>query len=75
MLERDDAVIALLPGLPREMRPMMEGAVRARLSVLAGDRRLLRRALRVTGRTESRLEELVQPSTRRVHRGTACAGR
>jgi len=59
-LEVDDAVVALLPGPPREMRPMMDGAVRARLGALAGEHRLLRRVVRVAGRTESRVEELVQ---------------
>jgi nicotinamide-nucleotide amidase len=59
-LEDDDAVVALLPGPPREMRPMMDGAVRARLEALAGTHRLLRRVVRVAGRTESRVEELVQ---------------
>ena len=36
--------IALLPGPPREMRPMMNGAVRDRLARLAGGRRLSRPA-------------------------------
>ncbi|MDH4063506.1 MAG: competence/damage-inducible protein A [Acidobacteriota bacterium] len=61
LIDRGDRVIALLPGPPREMRPMMSGPVRERLAVLAGHRCLLRRTLRVTGRTESRLEEMVQP--------------
>jgi nicotinamide-nucleotide amidase len=61
LLEHDGAVIALLPGPPREMRPMMSGAVQARLRALAGERRLLRRVVRVGGRTESRVEELAQP--------------
>jgi nicotinamide-nucleotide amidase len=43
------------------MRPMMSGVVRDRLAALAGDRRLLRRALRITGRTESRVDERLQP--------------
>lgn len=61
LVEHDGRVIALLPGPPREMQPMMSGPVRTRLEAVAGHRRLLRRALRVTGRTESRVEELVQP--------------
>jgi nicotinamide-nucleotide amidase len=43
------------------MRPMMSGVVRDRLLALAGDRRLLRRALRIAGRSESRVDERVQP--------------
>lgn len=60
LIESGDRILALLPGPPREMRPMMSGAVRDRLAVLAGGRRLLRRALRVAGRSESRVEERIQ---------------
>ena len=60
-LEHEGAVLALLPGPPREMKPMMEGAVRSRLASLAGDTRLLRRLVRVTGKGESAVEEIVQP--------------
>lgn len=59
LIEPGDRLIALLPGPPREMRPMMSGAVAARLAVLAGERRLLRRALRVAGRSESRVDEQI----------------
>jgi nicotinamide-nucleotide amidase len=61
LIEAGDRLIALLPGPPREMRPMMSGAVRDHLAALAGDHRLLRRALRITGRSESRVDEWVQP--------------
>jgi nicotinamide-nucleotide amidase len=61
LIEAGDRVIAMLPGPPREMRPMMSGAVRDRLVAHAGGRRLLRRALRVTGRSESRVDERVHP--------------
>lgn len=59
-IEADDAVVALLPGPPREMRPMMDGVVRDRLAALAGPQRLLRRVVRVVGRTESQVEQRVQ---------------
>ncbi|MCC7125619.1 MAG: competence/damage-inducible protein A [Acidobacteria bacterium] len=61
LIEHDGALIALLPGPPREMRPMLDGAVRTRLVAMAGSTRLLRRVMRVAGRTESRVEERVQP--------------
>jgi nicotinamide-nucleotide amidase len=54
-------VIVLLPGPPREMKPMMDGDVRRRLSEVAGGVRLYRRMLRVSGKGESLVEELVQP--------------
>lgn len=60
-LEHNGAVIALLPGPPREMRPMMDGEVRARLIPMAGRVRLYRRLIRVSGKGESAVEEIVQP--------------
>jgi nicotinamide-nucleotide amidase len=47
------------------MRPMMDGAVRERLGALVGGRRLLRRALRIAGRSESRVDERIAPIYRR----------
>jgi nicotinamide-nucleotide amidase len=54
-------LIALLPGPPREMKPMMDGEVRRRLTAVAGDVRLHRRLVRVSGKGESMVEEIVQP--------------
>ena len=39
-IEHGDSVIALLPGPPREMKPMMDGQVRDRLGAKAGATRL-----------------------------------
>src|SRR5687767_14703047 len=60
-LEHNGAVIALVPGPPREMKPMIDGEVRARLETLAGDVRLHRQMIRVSGKGESAVEEIVQP--------------
>jgi nicotinamide-nucleotide amidase len=60
-IEHGDAVVALVPGPPREMKPMIDGDVRARLAARTGDVRLHRRVLRVSGKGESVVEELVQP--------------
>ncbi len=60
-IEHADRVIALLPGPPREMKPMMDGEVRRRLAALAGSVRLHRRLVRVAGKGESVVEEIVQP--------------
>jgi nicotinamide-nucleotide amidase len=60
-IEHGDRRIALLPGPPREMKPMMDGAVRARLAAIAGNVRLHRRLIRVAGKGESAVEEIVQP--------------
>jgi nicotinamide-nucleotide amidase len=60
-IEHGGSLIALLPGPPREMKPMMDGDVRARLTPAAGQARLHRRLVRVSGRGESAVEEIVQP--------------
>jgi len=60
-LEHHGAAIALLPGPPREMKPMMAGEVRTRLAPFAGLVRLHRRLIRVSGRGESAIEEMVLP--------------
>lgn len=53
--------IALLPGPPREMRPMFERIVAERLAPHAEGLRVLRRVIKMAGRGESRVEELTQP--------------
>jgi nicotinamide-nucleotide amidase len=60
-IEHGDAVIALVPGPPREMKPMIDGEVRARLQSRAGDVRLHKRLVRVSGKGESAVEEIAQP--------------
>jgi nicotinamide-nucleotide amidase len=61
LLERDGRCAVLLPGPPREMRPMFERFVAEHLAPHAGTARIRRRVLCVTGRTESQVDELVQP--------------
>ncbi len=53
--------LVLLPGPPRELRPMFEGLVADRLASASGGRRVLRRMIRTTGRTESHIDELARP--------------
>jgi nicotinamide-nucleotide amidase len=60
-LEHEGCAIALLPGPPREMNPMFESHVQARLEELAGDLRFARRVLRVTGMGESAIDEKIAP--------------
>ncbi|MGH9201015.1 MAG: competence/damage-inducible protein A [Vicinamibacterales bacterium] len=60
-LERGGSYVALLPGPPREMKPMMDGEVRTRLAPVAGSVRIVRRQIRIAGRGESAVEEMVQP--------------
>src|SRR5437899_3582903 len=52
-IERGRTTIVLLPGPPREMKPMLETVLRDRLAPRAGTAGLFRRGLKITGRAES----------------------
>jgi nicotinamide-nucleotide amidase len=61
LIEHDGRVVALLPGPPREMRPMYEAFVQPKLMAKAGDVRVVRRVLRVSGLGESAIDERIAP--------------
>lgn len=61
LFDVDGRLLVLLPGPPREMQPMFETHVRPRLEALAAGRRVRRRVLKVTGRSESQVEEVAFP--------------
>ncbi|MFI5177164.1 MAG: competence/damage-inducible protein A [Vicinamibacterales bacterium] len=54
-------IVVLLPGPPREMQPMFDTDVGPRLAARSGGRRLRRRILKITGRSESQVDEVAQP--------------
>lgn len=60
-LEAEGCMLALLPGPPRELRPMFEAFVAPRIAEASGGFRLRRRVIKVTGRSESQVEELAFP--------------
>lgn len=60
-IEHERKLIVLLPGPPRELKPMFDAVVQERLLVRAGNSRLFRRLLRITGQSESSVEEKMQP--------------
>jgi nicotinamide-nucleotide amidase len=60
-IERGRTALLLLPGPPREMKPMLEGVVRDRLAPKSGTAGLFRRVLKITGRAESDVDAQVQP--------------
>jgi nicotinamide-nucleotide amidase len=60
-LERDGAALLVLPGPPREMIPMLEAVIDERLAARSSGAGLFRRAVRITGRTESDVDARVQP--------------
>ncbi len=61
LLERDGRCVVLLPGPPRELRPMFERFVADHLAARAGAAPIRRRVLCITGRTESQVDALAEP--------------
>jgi nicotinamide-nucleotide amidase len=59
-LEQDGKVVVLLPGPPRELKPMMQALAAGPLQPRAAGLALLRRVVRITGRSESHAEEAVR---------------
>jgi nicotinamide-nucleotide amidase len=57
----DRKFLVVLPGPPRELKPMFENHVLPEIKILAGDIFVKRRSLRVAGFGESALDELIAP--------------
>jgi nicotinamide-nucleotide amidase len=64
-LEEGGAGIALLPGPPRELKPMLEKHILPRVQERSGGRRLASRQFHVTGMTESEVDSRVAPVYRK----------
>ena len=60
-IETSTRVVVLLPGPPRELEPMFEAGVAPYLASPGRARHLRRRVLKITGRSESQVEEIAQP--------------
>ena len=60
-IDHGEKAIVLLPGPPRELRPMFDRVMRDHLRRHTGSQRIFRRVLQVTGPTESHVEERAQP--------------
>lgn len=60
-IEEGSRAVVLLPGPPRELKPMLRALIQRRLSDRCGTMTLRRRIIRVTGRTESHADEALQP--------------
>ncbi|MBN9417393.1 MAG: competence/damage-inducible protein A [Candidatus Eremiobacteraeota bacterium] len=58
---REGKVLVLLPGPPRELKPMFSNHVAERLRPLAGSNVLVRRTLKIYGLGESAMDELLAP--------------
>lgn len=60
-VERNGTSIALLPGPPREMTPMLEAIIADRLAPRSGGAGLFRRVLKIAGTPESEVDARAQP--------------
>ena len=58
---RGDRVCLLLPGPPRELKPMYESFVEPRLLERTAARRVRRRVIAITGQAESKVDEAAAP--------------
>ena len=61
LIEHGDRVVLLLPGPPRELQAVLAPVLDGRLKARASGERIHSVSLFVTGRTESHVEEAVQP--------------
>jgi nicotinamide-nucleotide amidase len=61
VVEHGGRVVVLLPGPPRELQPMLDALCEGALAQRASAERVYRASLFVTGRSESHVEEAVQP--------------
>ena len=60
-LEEADAAVVLLPGPPRELRPMLLALVAGPLRARAAGAPLIRRVIKIAGVIESQTDEALQP--------------
>ncbi len=61
MIEHGDQVVVLLPGPPRELKPMFDRLCSSPLAQRTGGWRIYRESMFVAGRGESHVEEIAQP--------------
>jgi nicotinamide-nucleotide amidase len=61
LLTEGKCTVVLLPGPPREMKPIFDASVAPAFKQLAGDMLIVRRTLSIFGLTESRVDELAAP--------------
>lgn len=69
-LEHGDRALALLPGPPRELKPMLEALMAGPIAARAPGGVMLRRVLKIVGRIESQTDEILHPYYVEWERGT-----
>jgi nicotinamide-nucleotide amidase len=60
-MEHGRTALVLLPGPPREMKPMLDGVIRDRIASRSGGAGVFRRVLKITGQPESTVDAKAQP--------------
>jgi len=60
-IEHEGTAIALLPGPPREMKPMLDALISERLAAQTGGAVLYRRVLKIAGHNESYVDAHAEP--------------
>lgn len=60
-MEHNNRLVVLLPGPPREMRPMFDNHIIPDLEKMSRGVRIVRRTLKVTGLGESALDDMIAP--------------
>ena len=60
-IDHDDRLVLLLPGPPRELRPMLTDLIEGPLKERSGESVLVRRVVRIAGRIESDVDEKLHP--------------
>jgi nicotinamide-nucleotide amidase len=60
-IDHDGKTVVLLPGPPRELKPMLAALVEGRLRERSSGEPLARRIVRIAGRIESQVDEALQP--------------
>jgi len=60
-LDVEGRVVVLLPGPPRELKPMFAGLVDERLRARTDGSSVMRAVIKVTGRIESQVDQVLQP--------------
>ncbi len=69
-IDHDDRLVLLLPGPPRELRPMLSELVEGPLNSRGAGVSLVRRVVRVAGRIESHVDEAMHPLYQEWERAT-----
>ena len=69
-IDHDDRLVLLLPGPPRELRPMLSELIEGSLKERSVGVSLVRRVVRVAGRIESNVDEVLHPLYQEWERAT-----